>query len=93
MGIIITEFEWDEGNIGHMLARHNVIPDEVEEAAFDGPTVWERGGNGRYYLLSQTLAGRYLFIVIEYHGQGRARAITARDMTPTERRRWNRRRG
>ncbi len=92
MGILITEFEWDARNVGHMLARHNVTPEEVEEAAFSGPSIWERGRTGRYYLLSRTDAGRYLFVVVEFLGHGRARAITARDMTETERRRWRRRR-
>lgn len=73
MGIIVHEFEWDDRNAGHMLARHNVMPDEVEEAAFDGPAVWERGRTGSYYLLSRTEAGRYLFVVVKYLGQGRAR--------------------
>ncbi len=93
VGMIITEFEWDHRNVGHMLSRHNVTPEEVEEAAFDGPAVWERGRTGRYYLLSRTVSGRFLFVVVAYLGRGKARAITARNMTDREKRRWRKKRG
>jgi uncharacterized DUF497 family protein len=90
--MILSALDWDEQNVAHM-ARHHVTPDEVDEALFDGPVVWERGRNGRYYALSRTGAGRYLFVVLRYLGRGRARVITARPMTEKEKRRWRDRKG
>lgn len=95
--MIVVHLQWDDacdpqGNVAH-IARHQVAPWEVDEAIFDGPAVWERGRTGRYYALSQTAAGRPLFIVLRYLGHARARVITAREMTDQELRRWRRRRG
>jgi uncharacterized DUF497 family protein len=88
----IISLEWDTANITH-VARHNINPDELEEAVFDHHGLWERGRTGRYYLLSRSLSGRYIFAVFEYLKNGLARPITARDMTVTEKRRYERRRG
>ncbi|MDF9407779.1 BrnT family toxin [Pelotomaculum isophthalicicum JI] len=88
----ITSLEWDAANITH-IARHNISPEELEEAVYDNPGIWERGRTGRYYLLSRTLSGRYIFAVFEYMKNGLARPVTARDMTDTEHRRYERRCG
>lgn len=34
--MIVNHIRWTEDRISH-IARHNVDPDEVEEAAFDDP--------------------------------------------------------
>lgn len=88
----ITSLEWDEANIAH-IARHNISPEELEEAVFDHPGIWERGRTGRYYLLSRTLSGNYIFAVFEYLKNGLARPVTARDMIDTEKRRYEKRCG
>ncbi len=83
-------FEWDEVNIEHIL-RHNVVPDEVEEACVNEPYV-RRTFNKRYLVYGVTDSGRYLFIAGVNKGKGVFRTITARDMTEREkslyRRRW-----
>lgn len=81
---------WDEKNIPHIL-RHGITPKEVEEAYFDSKPLVEKGRGGSrklYYLLSQSKAGRYIFVVFEYLGRRKARPITARDMDDSERRRY-----
>ena len=78
----ITDFEWDEDNIEH-IARHGVSPEEVEEACYSKPFVL-KGRQGTHLIYSQTDDGRYLLVVARYQGQGLIRAITARDMTDSE---------
>ncbi len=80
----IQDFEWDDENVEH-IARHDVNPEEVEEACYLKPYVL-RGRQGRYLVYSQTEEGRYLLVVGHYLGQGMFRVITARDMTESERR-------
>lgn len=96
---------WNEENTEHIMRKHStsppVHPREVEEACFlDEYLRIERGkGTKRYqkkgqiyYLLGQTEAGRYLFIVGRYLGRGKMRPITARDMNKADKARYKRRR-
>ena len=78
--------EWDEETVEH-LARHGVHPVEVEEACRVHPYTLRARGK-RYIVLGQTVAGRYLTIILEPMGGGRMKIITARAMTPPERRRY-----
>ena len=75
----IAWFDWDEGNIEHM-ARHNVLPDEIEDVAFDDEPWIRKGRKGTKYMLGYTVAGRCLFVVYVLKGKGIARVITAMDM-------------
>ncbi len=59
--MLFNSFEWDEGNIEHIL-RHNVVPDEVEEACINKPHV-RRTADKRYLVYGVTYNGRYLFVV------------------------------
>ena len=83
-------FEWDEGNIEHIL-RHNVGLDEIEEACVNNRYI-RRTLNKRYLIYGVTDSGRYLLIVGIDKGKGIFRTITARDMTGREKslykRRW-----
>lgn len=58
----ITWFEWDDNNIDH-IARHKVLPVEIEDVAFDDDPWIRKGSKGTRYILGYTVAGRYLFIV------------------------------
>jgi len=84
------QYDWDEENVFHILSRHSISPEEVEETCYNNPLVL-RGRQGTYYALGQTDAGRYLIVVLRYKGKGRVRVITAREMTQTERKRFLRR--
>ena len=88
--IKIKAFQWDERNEGHIIERHNVTKSEAEEV-FMGDPYFRIGRDGTRYVYGQTSAGRYLFIVYLYHGNGVARVITARDMTDGERKLYLRR--
>ena len=85
----ITTLLWDEENVHH-IARHGVEPAEVEEVCFSNPLIL-RGRDDLHYVMGQSESGRYLFVVIRAKGKGRARVITARNMTESEKRRAKRR--
>ena len=76
-------YEWDSANTSHIL-RHEVIPNEAEEACYNNPLLI-RTREGRYLVLGRSDAGRYLSIVLIPKGKGVARVITARDMDYKER--------
>jgi hypothetical protein len=85
----IAGFVWDDpddpaGNVAH-IARHGVLPDEVEEALTSSPVVL-RGRHGRYLGYGRTADGRFLFDVFAPKGRGGVRPLTARPMTTAERR-------
>lgn len=83
----IKGFEWDDANRAH-IARHNVEPDEAEEA-FMGQRLIFRSREGSYVLFGQSAAGRYLIVAFALKA-GIARVITARDMTAAEKKRYRR---
>lgn len=82
-----TEFDWDEGNAGKNLS-HGVEDAEAEEAFFN--RIKLRRARDRYYLYGVTDEGRHLFIVFVWARRGRPRIISARDMTRSERRYYER---
>ena len=62
----IQRIIWPEDRIEH-IARHAISPEEVEEVCFGAAFVQRaksRGENPVYYVLGQTIAGRYVFCVI-----------------------------
>jgi uncharacterized DUF497 family protein len=81
--------DWDDESVGH-IDKHAIEPEEVE-AVYLRRHLRERGRRGRLYILGQTAAGRYLFIVLARRRSGHYRVITAREMTPQERKRYRRR--
>ncbi|MEW6681074.1 MAG: BrnT family toxin [bacterium] len=80
----ISQILWDEDSIYH-IAKHSVSPREVEEAVFEGNPLILKRMEKRYIVLSKTLAGRYLTIVIAFKLKGRVKVITARNMDEKER--------
>ena len=87
----IYELIWSEDRTDH-IARHGVVPDEVDEVCFGRSFVQRaksQGENPVYYILGQTEAGRYLFCVVIHFPDGRGYPVTARPMTTRERRRFN----
>ncbi len=86
----IHELIWPQDRIDH-IARHGVTPEEVEEVCFGRPLVQRgksEGENPVYYVLGQTEAGRYLLCVIIQFPDGKGYPVTARLMTPKEKRRY-----
>jgi uncharacterized DUF497 family protein len=82
---------WKDRFVDKIAEKHNVTTDEVEEVLFSGPQVRlsEKGrvkGENLYLAYGQTAAGRYLVVFFVRKRQTAALPITARDMTPSERR-------
>ena len=67
------------------IARHHVSVTELEEVVAATPFV-TRTRQGRYRLIGQTAAGRYLSIIVAPRGQGIYGLVTARDADDSERR-------
>ena len=83
----IRQLFWDERNEGH-IARHRVSREEVEEVCFGRYWMLRASGRMRKAVFGQTLAGRYLLVVLSMRSYDRYYVVTARDMTQTERRRY-----
>lgn len=88
----VEELVWHEQVVEKIQHKHRVTQTEVKEVFFSG-TPHFRGAGGVAYAFGQTQAGRYLFIVFKPLGQRRAEIITAREMNPTEKRYYKKRKG
>lgn len=77
------EFEWDDGNVEHIIERHNLEPEEAEQVFYNGAYVRRDGDVYRAY--GRTDDGRYLLIICVLRG-ALVRVISARDMDKDERR-------
>lgn len=86
----ITRIEWDRENEQH-IARHGVTSEEVEEVCFSHPLV-RKSRQGTRLAYGQTVAGRYLLVVLRVKSEGMVRCITARPMTTKEKRYYRQRR-
>ena len=88
--MVIEEIAWDDEIILH-IAKHGVEPEEVEETCFEGSPYILNAKYNRYLALGQSQSGRYLAIVFVYLGQNKAKIITARAMSQSERNLYKRR--
>ncbi|HUW65606.1 MAG TPA: BrnT family toxin [Spirochaetia bacterium] len=88
----VIGFEWDSGNAGHILARHGLMPDEVEEVFLGIPLI-RNLGEDRLAAYGQDGNGRYLTVVCIRKDAGVVRVVTARDMNQWERRYHRREKG
>jgi hypothetical protein len=61
--IVIKKLVWDEWNTAH-IARHDVIPAEVEQACHNNPLVQE-GKKGRVAVTGKTGAGRMITTILD----------------------------
>ncbi|MBI3744714.1 MAG: BrnT family toxin [Chloroflexi bacterium] len=82
--MIYIELTWDERAAEH-IARHDVEPEEVEEA-IERQQEARRSGD-RLALIGQTDGGRYLTVFLEELPDGTWYVITARGSDDAERRR------
>ena len=67
------------------IARHQVRVAEVEEVIFGAPFI-RKASQGRYHIIGQTEAGRYLAVFVAPREQGVYSLVTARDADDAERR-------
>jgi uncharacterized DUF497 family protein len=88
----IDSLEIDDHILDKIESRHGVTFEEVEEVCYAAPHV-RRGRQGLYKVFGRTDAGRYVLVVLAYQGAGSWKVVTARDMTESERRLYQRERG
>lgn len=86
-------FDWDEANLNKNWEKHGVRPSECEQVFFNLPLVVAEDPSHsvverRYFSLGQTDAGRKFSIVFTIRKR-LIRIISARDMSPKERRRYH----
>jgi len=82
---------WKDAFVEKMADKHDITTDEVEDVLFSQPHVRlaEKGhikGEDLYVAYGQTAAGRYLVVFFVRKHRTAALPISARDMTPSERR-------
>lgn len=84
----VYEFEWDEGNAGH-VAEHGITDIEIDQMLSNQHLVVpNRGREPRMFLLGQTDGGRILTVVVEpTRIDGTWRPITAWDANASEKKR------
>lgn len=95
MRLNIEGFDWDnpedsDGNVAH-IARHEIIPEEIEEI-FEEDLIVRRGRKSYRLAYGQTYAGRYLLVVFILKPGNILRVVTAREMDEMEKRYYRRER-
>lgn len=83
--LLIQRLIWDEWNVAY-IARHAVVPDEVEEVCHGDPIVQE-GHTGRSLIIGPSANGRMLTVVIDPmpENEGVYYVVTARPASRRER--------
>jgi uncharacterized protein len=90
----IIGFDWDAGNARKNLGKHGVEQSEAEEAFFNRPLIVAQElrhsrTEPRYHALGVTNPARRLHITFTIRGGGALlRLISARDMSPKERKNY-----
>jgi uncharacterized protein len=89
----ITGVVWLRSVIEKLAYKHQVSQQEVEEALRNHPRIrrvalGDIAGEDLYSALSQTDDGRYLIAFFIYKPSGEALIISARDMSPKERKNY-----
>ena len=85
----IESLEIDDHVLDKIESKHGVTFEEVEEACLSEKRHIRRSREGLYKLFSQTAAGRYVLVVLVNLGRGDWKIVTAREMTDSERRLYN----
>ena len=84
IGWAVVEVTWTQRSEDH-IARHGVEPYEVHEVLANRFRR-ERGRGETTLVIGRTHAGRRLLVVLAPADDGAAAVVTARGLTPTERR-------
>lgn len=91
----IDGFIWQPDVLDKLRVKHRVSQDEVEEVFFNRPKyrfveLGYRPDEDVYEARGQTDAGRYLVVFFIHKKNRLALIISTRDMTPKERKRYER---
>jgi uncharacterized DUF497 family protein len=91
----LGEVIWMEWVIEKLWVKHGVRREEVHEVLEDRPKIMfvekgDREGEDVYLALGRTEPGRYLSVFFVLKKDRQALVLSARDMAPAERRRYER---
>jgi len=91
----VIGFIWLDDIVEKLHRKHNVLPEEIREIFNNRPKFrfvekGHRPGENVYFAAGQTEGGRYLIIFFVYKQDKRALILSARDMTRSERKRYER---
>lgn len=89
---MIRKLIWDSWNIHH-TARHNIIPEEVDEVCYGKPIIQRGKIYNRLILLGITKDKRLLNVVLENRGGGSYYPVTAYDASREDETLYKRLRG
>lgn len=79
--------DWTQKVVDKIWQKHQLTSEEVEEAIWNDKPLFKRIGSNLYSVFSQSLSGRYLFIVLKRLNRNTEyKVITAREMQPKEKR-------
>lgn len=85
--LIVRRLIWDDWNVAH-IARHEVIPEEVEQVCHGAPVTSETY-KGRLRVVGPTEAGRMLTVILDPEDEEAVYyPITARPADRKERRNY-----
>jgi len=84
----ITGLEWDDINLEHIIGKHRITSTEIEDIWF-GVHYAFTAKYKRKAIYGQASSGRYLLVIVERLYKNIYRPITARNMTLSERRKYN----
>jgi uncharacterized DUF497 family protein len=87
----IYEIIWKDQYVEKLADKHGLTTEEVEQVLFSNPLIrrQQKGkirGEDLYVAYGQTDSGRYILVFFVRKQGAAAMPISARDMTPTERR-------
>ncbi|MFH1146213.1 MAG: BrnT family toxin [Pseudomonadota bacterium] len=87
---------WFEDIVEKLIRKHNVYQTEIREVLANRPYFrfvekGHRSGEDVYAAMGQSDSGRYLLTFFVYRKDSRALILSARDMTPAERKRYDQR--
>jgi hypothetical protein len=90
--LTIRKLLWDKRNIFH-IAKHDIIPEGIEEACEQKPIVQRGVKKNRLILLGVTKENRLLNVILENHGVGNYYIVTAYDASPEDTKLYKRLKG
>ena len=90
--LLVKRLVWDEWNSEH-IARHAVLPNEVEQALKDKFCIFLRAKQNRYIALGQSDARLITVVLASTPKSGSYYVVTARDMAKKERRFYREQKG
>lgn len=93
--IVIDDFIWLPQIVDKLMSKHDLSPEEVEEVFFNRPRFrFHEKGHVRdedmYTAFGRSSSGRDLIVFFLLKPLRRALIISARDMEPSERKRYER---